>query len=183
MYELAWAMKLRGVSPLAKLIAILLADHFSEVTVPLSRIIEFTNAEKEEIDGAISELVALGATVEVLGNDLSFVLPVAPQPMPGRAGPDRAPLHLYVMSWGELTKVGVAKDLVSRRTTLEAHLPAPVKLEWFAIGEAYLIRRAERDVHKALRAHHHHGEWFSCDVETAIECAREKSSSFGERAK
>src|SRR5882762_6186096 len=65
MSELSWAFSLKGISPLAKLVAIALGDSYHHPgdhdddrssPYPIERLIEFCSADREDIEGALDEL-------------------------------------------------------------------------------------------------------------------------------
>jgi hypothetical protein len=79
----SWALALRDVSPVAKLVAIYLSDNFDETTghpsQPLSavRMAEFSCTTLAAVFGALDELASIGVEVEhVDANQIRALLPV-----------------------------------------------------------------------------------------------------------
>jgi hypothetical protein len=179
MRELAWAMKLDGVSPVAKLVAIRIADD-SPQPVAAKVLAEFCCVDIDQLYGAIAELEECAGVKckELPESCWEFGLPIAEKESSETRAVNRRRRHLYVMSYDRKVKIGIAFDLETRRLSLEQHLPQPVVLEWATAGESYLISRAERQVHQALQAHRIFGEWFCCSVDDAIEKSREFTAAF-----
>lgn len=178
MAEMAWALRLTGVSPACKLVAIIVGDSCSpenNSTLTLARICEFACTDEASARAAIEELyVGAGITWdEVKPGIFEFRLPFeAEEVVDTPRRPDTSPLALYVMSCGNRTKIGIARNASSRRLSLQPFNANTVILEWSHIGPAHLIRRAERAAHKALTPTRIHSEWYSISVADAIEAAK-----------
>lgn len=179
MREMGWALKLTGVSPLAKLVAIYIGDYTwvggegTGAPILLPKLREFACSDERGVRAAIAELTE---NVDVCAEEIApgqfyFTLPLEREMPTSPRGPDTSPLFLYVMSCGARTKVGIAGDAEARRLNLQSYSAEIVKLEWAVRGPAHAIRRAERGTLQVLASDRIHSEWFSCEPSDAIAVA------------
>jgi hypothetical protein len=66
--------------------------------------------------------------------------------------------HLYVVSCGELLKIGVTNDIDKRIKSLQTGNPFPIVLEY--IEERYKPHKAETFLHRSFQDRCVSGEWF-----------------------
>lgn len=170
----AWAWRLEGLSPLAKLLAIGIANTFHDSgTQPMSldRLLKFTGADPVDIDLAFEELGRFGVEYSFDGDFVKVDLPL---PTLGRVDPPTLqPAHwIYVVSSPAAIKVGISRDAQQRFRTLQWTIPQPLRLEWTASGPRGLISMVETEVHTLLLGNRINGEWFYVSSRTAIDAIR-----------
>jgi hypothetical protein len=172
-----WAFDLRDVSPLAKLVAIRVADVFPPLGefAKCSRdgLLEWTGAPEAALRSAVAELVN---NTEMLFEDRGwwFLVPIEntkngklPEPT------DRRKLTIYVISRGRFIKVGISLNALERLKQLQGGAPEQkFELIWKAVGPAYLIRKVEKATHESLAPHLVGNEWFAVSANQAIEAVR-----------
>ena len=101
---LSWAMTVRGVSPLARLLAFKFSDHpaYDEdvhVRVPIRSLIEWADADYDHVLIALDELRAVGVAWSD-GGDGTFVLrlPLEARPVPVLQTAPSIPMWVYVFA-------------------------------------------------------------------------------------
>lgn len=177
----AWAYRLEGLTPLAKLLAISIANTFREdgtQAMPLSAIERFTGVGVAEIGPAFEELARFGVEYEFVGDFVQIDLPL---PRCDRnALPAPQPTHwIYVVSSPNAVKVGISRDVQLRFSTLQFSIPLSLRLEWTASGPRGPIGVIEAEVHELLSTHRVHGEWFRVSARTAVDCIRTQFAKHG----
>lgn len=86
--------------------------------------------------------------------------------------PDFEPVYTYVIRQedGLLVKIGISKHPRFRMATLQAETGKPLILAFQSKPRPrYLATRVEKKAHELMAEWRHHGEWFSCDDEMAID--------------
>lgn len=176
--ETSWAFGLRGVSPLAKLVAIGLAEGGPDPAAGLVRVqirwlIEWCGSDYDLVLDAVAELAAAGLQSRDAG-DGHFVVrfPLDDPPRPSqRVEPD---LFIYVFASGARSKIGISGDPKTRLFNLQGGSPDTViTLEFSMRGSAGVIRAAERRAHAALAGHALGREWFDVAVGVAIAAVKD----------
>lgn len=168
-----WGLRLIGVSPLAKLVAIRLGDGCNidaSGSTDLSDLAEWCGAEVSGIRAALAELEAVGvAWCEIKDGALSYQLPDSARPEPRADAVKRdAPAWLYIIRGRLGLKIGITTSLEKRVENLRSvTLDDSVSLLWSERGWLSVIRRAERMAHDALAAKRIRNEWFSVSLEEA----------------
>ena len=86
---------------------------------------------------------------------------------------------IYILRCGLFIKIGIAKNLIHRLTSIRTSNPYDVELvKSFDTSERNVSRKIEMAVHKKLTdlGHHHRLEWFHLSaIDKAIELCRELS--------
>ncbi len=180
----AWAYDLRGITPLAKLLAIAIANDFREEgaqDVSLDYLLRFTDAELAAINDAFWELRQIGVTCELDDDSVIVDLPLPPRSGPILSGP-QPKLWIYVVVTPAATKVGITRDLEQRFRSLQWGIPERLRLEWSASGPRGPICMIETAVHDFLSDHQISGEWFNVSPRTAIEAIKAQFAKHGMQA-
>ena len=106
----------------------------------------------------------------------SAVFPALKTPGPKRKGyfvwsykPDEAipQTYVYAMECAGHLKIGLSFNPKERLLTVQSQCPLPVRLVLKRLVRADKAHIAEFCAHDLLWTHHHHGEWFSCDLAAA----------------
>jgi len=66
--------------------------------------------------------------------------------------------HLYVISAGDLFKIGITNNIERRMKALQTGNPHPLQLEY--LDERKNPQKAEKYLHREFQKNHVHGEWF-----------------------
>lgn len=69
---------------------------------------------------------------------------------------------VYAIRALDLVKFGVTSSIKSRLANIRGDSPAPVEL----LGIIHAPFWLEKSIHRAMKAHHHHGEWFAWNDDT-----------------
>jgi hypothetical protein len=177
----AWAWRLKGVSPLAKLVALRIGDVYPPMgefaRCSLDGLLEFTDASESLIRDAVAELVN---KTEILFDERShgefwFWLPIEDRSVSKREKKeDQRRAHIYVISRPTFTKIGITtKNPARRMADLQAQSPEQkLTLAWSAWGPLHLIRKVEMEAHRVLAEHRVLSEWFAVTPERAIDVVR-----------
>lgn len=81
---------------------------------------------------------------------------IKPRPLLGRH-------YLYGISDGEFIKIGMSKNYEERMKNLQTSTPNKLSLVWccYVSEDSREARRQEKKLHRACKAHHVRGEWFT----------------------
>jgi hypothetical protein len=190
MFEyLNWAVRLEGVSPVARLLAIWMANHCTLISgkfelppdepaceVDIDAALAWIGCSEGELLAATAELVQQGVSpLSIVGRRLQYTFPDLVQYESTPAAPSmKDTLAIYVISGAKnVCKVGISKFPDTRLANLQSANPVqPLKIVWTVRGEAKMIRRAERDAHQALAPHALGNEWFQVDPDHAADVVR-----------
>jgi hypothetical protein len=185
MQATAWATSLRGVSPLAKLIAIALSENDHDaghVNVEIAYLCDYCNATKEAVLQAIDELPDVG-WVDQDGRidcDLLAIKYAKPRPREARLAPDQSPCVIYVMTAKGRTKIGISHNPSRRREELQMAASEEVRLVWTAEKmPRFMARKIEQASHVRLAEFCVGGEWFSVSALVAIDVVRTEMELHG----
>jgi len=77
--------------------------------------------------------------------------------------------YLYIIVCGEYVKVGFAKDVEHRLSTVQVCNPVPVELVYKHPVKSSIIRIIESFIHYKLRQYHVRGEWFKVNPDVVKE--------------
>ena len=94
-------------------------------------------------------------------------------------GRDRRQFLYVMVSESGLCKVGIARDVESRRATLEAMSGYRLTVVR-TFGPFHAAGRLERLIHRSLGAHRKVGEWFACTAQIAVEQIEAARALFGD---
>lgn len=181
-----WSWPMVGVSPLAKLVAILISDGYPPFGAfylcRRERLAEFTCSTESDVRTAIAELVNKTEMLfEEKPDGFYFWLPIPDESKEAKSDPiRRTPLTVYVISRGKFTKIGISGNALKRCQSLQWQSPEQkVKLEWKAVGPEFQIRKVERLSHAALAGHLVGNEWFAVTPAQAIDVVRSEMTKLG----
>ena len=170
----AWALQLRGVSHLARLCAICIGDRGQDQNgfhvVPIRALIDFVEADYDNVLVALDELRAAGLTWADNGaGAFACRIPdLDPRPQPARE-PSESRMAIYVFSSGSVSKIGISGDPAGRMANLHAARPfEPVRSHFVHHGPASVIRRAEKLAHARLADRLISNEWFNASPDECI---------------
>jgi hypothetical protein len=91
--------------------------------------------------------------------------------------------HIYVITAGDLVKVGSAIDPRKRRKDLQTGNGNPLVLEMY-VGTSIrgIMRQIEENViHLALKRWRTRGDWFSCGLHVAVGCVLDATQCMADR--
>lgn len=171
---LNWAASLEGVSPVARLLAMLMADNVSRGEIDIDRAVAWIGCTEPELLLASTELLDLGLKLLAIeGRKVKFELPAVVQ-FPGRAIASQDNLSIYVIVLSPvISKIGVSRNTEVRLANLQASNPVQqLSIAWKFAGPSTQIRRAEWLAHKQLERQSLGNEWFRVGSERAIEVVK-----------
>lgn len=186
--RIMWALELKGVSPIARLMAVFLADKFRlaepsedpweigedpELLAEVGRAGIWIGCQEAAVVEATRELVRHGIRLtDIRDGIVRFRFPME---APDRAAQPEQPkyerrISVYVISAGTgATKIGISASPPERLHGLQSANPMTrLKLEFSVEDTSSKIRRVEREAHAELGAHAIGNEWFSVTVDEAI---------------
>lgn len=183
---LAW--ELTDISPLAKLLAIEIANGYAPYAEhydrKLSSLEKFTGADRADVLAALDEIEGEwgGFRVQYFLSDgfvrVTIPLQVEDTPQPKIKTP--AKLHwVYVIRAKDLTKIGISRNVKERFDSLQAWAPEQLRIIWAGCGPIQTIRKVERASHADLAAHREFGEWFRVSQEIAVETVERQMLAHG----
>lgn len=186
-----WARELIGVSPVAKLIALDLADCSGTEEIGgrlVKEIAEFCCCSADEVIVASDELIehVLFIDFDIEKHRLTIGFPVVETSLEKRDRREQSdtfrsskPMWLYVITKGQHVKVGITTSVEQRVRSLGTAFPGEVTMILNVKGTARQIRKAEERAHQILSKFCSTGEWFTCDLETALAAARQALTEMG----
>lgn len=169
---LNWAASLEGVSPVARLLAMLMANNVSTGEIEIDRAVAWIDCTETELLLASTELVDLKA-FGIEGRKVKFDLPAVVD-FHGKAIASQDILSIYVIVLSpEISKIGVSRNTQTRLANLQASNPVQqLSIAWKFAGASTQIRRAEWLAHKQLKRQSLGNEWFRVGSERAIEVVK-----------
>jgi hypothetical protein len=184
MQAMSWAFNLSGVEPLAKLIAIKVADgcdhHTSIAEVAIKSLRQWTGCEYDHMLAALDELKSVGVEWRDTGSGTLVVhLPLerAKVVLPARPEPTIA---IYIFTSGAVSKIGISRDPTGRRFNLQGGSPSTqIESTFVAFGPDSVIREAERIAHERLDAFALGREWFAASPEDCVAVVRAVLTELG----
>lgn len=186
MFEyLNWAVQLEGVSPVARLLAIWMADHLTYISssiapspdepvceIDIDAALIWIGCDESELLLATGELIRQGVSpLNVVGRKLHYTFPdLVTHDVKVLDKAVDSSLSIYVISAGaDVSKIGVSKFPDYRLHNLQAANPLQVlSLAWSAAGQSKVIRKAEREAHRRLDNYAMGREWFNVEASRAI---------------
>lgn len=184
MEAFGWALQLRGVSPLARLVALRLGD----ITPPyenggsysLGGLVEYTDAAPAEIWTALRELFEKAGVEWWQKNcEIGFLLPFDARKMEEPRPPNVSPCSIYVIAGKSLIKIGISRSVKLRMENLQGQAPEKLELVWSASGPRHVICRVEAAAHAELAAHRVLSEWFAVSPAEAVDVVKKKLREHG----
>lgn len=180
---LAWALDLRGTSPIEKLVAIYFGsragtvfddtEDYGLLEATAHDMADWCGCKKEDVDVALDVLRGAGLTTERVDIWLYRMrLPLQREPTKVIRDRGRERIHIYVISTASGTKIGITADPTARLKSLRASTPEAVTVEFIGAGERRIIEWAEARCHADLRLENIRGEWFSCEPARAVAVVR-----------
>lgn len=174
MFGMSWGLRVTGVSPLAKLVAIRLGDGCDQDArgyAYVDTLMEWCCAANHiELFNALRELVQEYdvAWAEQSGGRLDYSLPYQARPDRTKREKIDPPGWIYIMHGRIGRKIGITGNLTGRVAGLRlATLDDSIVLEWSATAAMSVIRRAERSAHGALADKLIRNEWFDVSADEA----------------
>jgi T5orf172 domain len=182
----AWAVRLRNISPLAKLVAIAISDNYDE-TAPgavlrMAYLGEFCNVEHDDVRAALDELGEWTDLIYRYEEDgLVWVrIPIIEdKKVSSPKKPNKSHCYIYVIAAASRTKIGISRSAVVRLENLQAWTPETLRLAWTVSGPRHLIREIEAACHNELAAQRVAGEWFSVSPDEAIAVVKRVMPKYG----
>ncbi len=185
MGRVIWAFELTGVSPVAKLAAIELANN-GDTALPLAMLVDFCVAPEEQVLAALDELQATGKITIVVDGDTvltKFTLPpfIRTFVFTNDASPrvDMSPCSIYVIAAETRTKIGISSKAEVRMENLQKWTPEALRLVWSGRGPRNIIREIEAASHAELSANRIAGEWFDVTPGRAVEIVKSHMAKRG----
>jgi T5orf172 domain len=181
-YDLTWALGIKGLSPIAKLILIYAGngcDMDRMTTVRLNHLIDFCGADPVEIEDALKEIKE-----KVIGFDYRLegswqytigLPPHAPDVIvkTEQKAPNQSHCYIYVIAAHTRTKIGISRDSSFRKDQLQAWAPETLRVVWTACGTRNKIRQIEVAAHIELAPLNLGGEWFDVSPDHAVNVVKE----------
>jgi hypothetical protein len=174
MQATAWAMRLKNISPLAKLTAIEITENYDkgdgrDAGRSLQSLADFCNVDVDDIVIAIAELHEnCGMGYSIAGETLTVSLPIEAQKRVWTPGQNTSQCHIYVIEARTRTKIGISNNLKTRLDALQSWAPETLRVVWSKAGPRHLIREVEAACHAELAARRITGEWFDVSPDHAI---------------
>lgn len=198
-HYLSWAVELKGVSPIARLLAIWMGNYARLIDtsgpvpdgkpaweIDIDRALDWIGCEEEELLASTPELAERGVSpLNLVGRKIQFTFPERVYQEDMRAyKPVETWLSIYVISAAQgVTKIGISQFPERRLAGLQASNPTNLlKLVWSLQDKSTVIRRAERRAHERLAEHAAGNEWFNVSSERAIEVVRSVLEGLGVKA-
>jgi hypothetical protein len=134
----AWAMKLKNVSPLAKLAAVGIANDYDcgdgrDAGREITALADFCGAERDEILAAIAELGdSRQMEYSIRSNFLTVVLPLTQRKWEETPREDATPCDIYVIAAQTRVKIGISTNVRMRLGQLRGWAPEDLHLSWKA---------------------------------------------------
>jgi hypothetical protein len=182
---LAW--DLTDISPLAKLIAIEIANGYGPFCEhydrKMSTLEQFTGADRADILAALDEIEGEwgGLRVQYFVSDgfVRISIPPRKPDAPAPPSPEKPPHWVYVIRANALTKIGISGRVKDRFEGLQAWTPEPLAIVWAGSGPVKIIRKVEHASHADLAAHREFGEWFRISPEIAVQTVQRQMMAHG----
>lgn len=174
---LAWALQIRGVSPIAKLLAVFILDGKQENSPQEFAALDaaaFACCSFANIGPALRELEAHhGFEVDLRDDGIFFADRTFERRSP-EPPPSDHDLYIYVVTAHGRSKIGISVEPTERfrRMATAIGLPTPPTPLLLVKGPAKKIRRAEVAALNSLVKFNTSGEWFSVESRRAIEAVK-----------
>jgi len=176
-FSLQYAMEMKGISPVAKLVAIYVLDgriNAMEGEFSIARIADFACAGSADVGAGLIELMYHGFQVKYGANadqvNISIDLPEPERAKPREFVPP--PCSIYVVEAGGYIKIGIAEKPEQRFSGLQTSNPHSLIIHMVFEGPGGAIRGAERTAHEILAENRLTGEWFKVSPQVAIAAVR-----------
>jgi hypothetical protein len=183
---LNWVADLQGISPVARLLGIRMANYASYVPscdwpasdepaciIDLEGALAWIGCSESELQTAMIELAEEGVRpLFVKDRKILYSFPVVEEwEASASSHPKRdTALSIYVISaQSHVSKIGISKYPDYRLQNLQAANPTQrLNMPWRFVGPSSIIRRTEREAHAKLAIRAIGNEWFSVEASEAI---------------
>lgn len=158
-YGVGWAFSQRGLSPLVKLVLIVLGDIADPTDGPRalprsSLVTDFVGCDDAELQLALADLVDRGL-LQIQGN--LFSLPFPASDHANTYERVKRPSFVYFLESDGLIKIGYSIDPVNRVKSIRQNWPNPIRVLKVISGNWCM----EQGFHAQFAAHRRNGEWFA----------------------
>ena len=177
MEHTAWGLKLRGVSPAAKLLAIYIGECCtieSSVRIDIAAACEWVGLSPAEFGRALAELAVHGVDYGDRRDGYVFVqIPVKRHDFPAPSKPKDGSGALYVVTGDGKTKIGISRQPDVRVGALQTGVPFRLSLA-FSLEDKSIRRLQviEQETHRRLASKRLSGEWFGISASDAFEMVK-----------